>query len=77
MLQHDDPKEQSTAAKCIWTLSFDKNVRQKIMEQEGLVSALELLAKSEHSEVKKNAQGALWIIKGENDPTTSSSMYHI
>lgn len=73
MLQHDDPKEQSSTAHCIWTLSFDKTVRQKIIEHEGLVAALENLSKNENSEVRKNCLGALWMIKGENDPATTTS----
>ncbi|PVD36234.1 hypothetical protein C0Q70_03212 [Pomacea canaliculata] len=72
MLQHDDPKEQSSTAHCIWTLSFDKTVRQKIIEHEGLVAALENLSKNENSEVRKNCLGALWMIKGENDPATTT-----
>ncbi|KAK7481464.1 hypothetical protein BaRGS_00027315, partial [Batillaria attramentaria] len=71
MLQHDDPKEQATTATCIWTLAFDKTARQKIIECEGLVPALEALEKSEHGPVKKAAVGALWIIKGENDPSST------
>ena len=73
MLQHDDPKEQAATAACLWTLAFDKAVRQRIKDHEGLVAALEVTAKSEQHAVRKNAVGALWIIKGENDHSTSSS----
>ncbi|XP_070182482.1 uncharacterized protein [Littorina saxatilis] len=72
MLQHDDAKEQATTAHCVWTLAFDKGVRQKITDYEGLVPALETLAASDNKQVKKAAVGALWIIKGENDPGTST-----
>ena len=98
MLRHNDPKEQATAAECIWTLAFDKNVRQAILEFKDLVPALEDLAASTAapsssssstpgaaaaaedstnsqpsltSLVRKNVQGALWLIKGDNDPTNN------
>ncbi|GFR88272.1 hypothetical protein ElyMa_002513400 [Elysia marginata] len=104
MLRHNDPKEQATAAECIWTLAFDKNVRQAILEFPDLVPALEDLAKSTAttttssssssklvqaaqaavteiaelysqpspaSLVRKNVQGALWLIKGDNDPSNN------
>ena len=95
MLKHSDQKEQATAAECIWTLSFDKNVRQAILEFPDLVPALEELASSTTpppsaspssssvdtagagsspslaSIVRKNVQGALWLIKGDNDPSNN------
>ena len=73
MLQHDDPKEHASTAACLWTLSFDKAVRTRIKEHEGLLAALETVAKSDNHAVRKSAMGALWVIKGENDPGTSSS----
>ena len=73
MLQHDDPKEQASTSHCVWTLAFDKTVRQHIKDHEGMIAALETLAKGENPTVKKSALGALWVIKGENDPNTSTS----
>ncbi|XP_055872747.1 uncharacterized protein LOC106059484 isoform X3 [Biomphalaria glabrata] len=73
MLRHTDPREQSSAAECLWTLAFDKTVRQTIVESPDLVPALEELKNSENSLVKNNVQGALWMIKGENDPAASVS----
>ena len=70
MLLHDDPREHSVTARCIWTLSFDKGVRQKLIDYESLVPTLEKLADSSEKDVHKNASGALWILKGEIDPTS-------
>ncbi|GFN81245.1 hypothetical protein PoB_000775100 [Plakobranchus ocellatus] len=99
ILRHTDPKEQASAAECIWTLAFDKSVRQAIIEFPDLVPALEELAKSTSSAsspqtstaaaaaapgggpslnsiVRKNVQGALWLIKGDNDPTSNTTRTH-
>ncbi|XP_041356433.1 uncharacterized protein LOC121373745 [Gigantopelta aegis] len=70
MLLHDDPREHSVTARCIWTLSFDKGVKQKFIDYQNLVPTLEKLADSSDKEVHKNASGALWILKGEIDPTS-------
>lgn len=67
MLQHEDVREQSSAARIVWTLSFDKDVRQKLIESKDLISALEKLTESTNKSVQQNANGSLWIIKGEND----------
>lgn len=73
MLQQDDVREQSTAARTLWTLSFDKTVQEKIKGYEGLVPTLEKLQEHSDKSVSKNAKGALWIIKEENEQNTSSS----
>ncbi|XP_012942420.1 uncharacterized protein LOC101845869 [Aplysia californica] len=76
MLRHTDPKEQANSAECIWTLSFDKTVRQAIIDFPELVPALEELQEHENTVVRKNVKGALWLIKGENDPAASSNRPH-
>ena len=53
------------AARTIWNLSFDADVKQKIIEEPGCVSAIEKLANSKNQGVKKMAKGAMWKIKGE------------
>lgn len=71
MLQHMDPKEQSISAECLWSLSFDRNVRQKVLVFPDLMDALENLKDSENYIVRRNVGGALWLIKGKNDQTTT------
>ena len=75
MLQHDDVREQSSAARIIWTLSFDKDVRQKIKDFPELVPILEKLTESTNKSLQNNASGALWVIRGDNDVTKESSKY--
>lgn len=67
MLQHDDVREQSSAARIIWTLSFDKDVRQKIKDFPELVPILEKLTESTNKSLQTNTTGALWVIRGDND----------
>ncbi|XP_059141325.1 uncharacterized protein LOC131929220 isoform X2 [Physella acuta] len=71
MLRFTDLREQANTAECLWTLAFDKTVRQTIIDFPDLVPALEELKNSENPLVKNNVQGALWMIRGENDPTAS------
>ena len=75
MLQHDDVREQSSSARIIWTLSFDKDVRQKIKDFPELVPILEKLTESTNKSLQNNASGALWVIRGDNDVTKESSKY--
>lgn len=78
MLHFTDLREQANTAECLWTLTFDKTVRQTIIDFPDLVPALEELKNSENPLVKNNVQGALWMIRGENDPTASvARMLHI
>lgn len=73
MLQHDDVREQSTTARAIWTLSFDKHVRDRIVEFPELVPSLEKLKESTNKNVQGHAKGALWIINGENDVSKAAN----
>lgn len=83
MLQHDDVREQSSAARIIWTLSFDKDVRQKIHEFPELVPTLEKLTESTNKSLQTNTTGALWVIRGDNDvskesrPKSAKSKSHV
>ena len=70
MLKHSDQKEHASASECIWTLSFDKKVRQDIEDYPDLLAAMEEHKDSDSPIVKKNVRGALWVARGENDPTT-------
>ena len=75
MLQHDDVREQSSAARIIWTLSFDKDVRQKINEFPELVPTLGKLTESTNKSLQTNTMGALWVIRGDNDVSKETSKY--
>ena len=63
MLKSTDQQEQKAAAKAIWTLSFDKDARERIKEEPDCVETLEELQNCEYTSVKKQASGALWIIQ--------------
>lgn len=77
MLQNEDVREQGSAARVIWTLAFDKNVRQKILENTEVISTLEKLCDSTNKSVQTNANGALWVIKGENEVSREASKYKL
>ncbi|XP_063437070.1 uncharacterized protein LOC134718461 [Mytilus trossulus] len=67
MLKQDNIEEQAVASKALWTLSFDKDVAQKIRDFEDLMPTLEKLSNSQDKNVEKNCKGALFVLKGEND----------
>ena len=67
MLKRVSIEEQTVSTKAIWTLSFDKDVAQKIREFEDMMPTLEKLTASPDKNVEKNAKGALFVLKGEND----------
>ncbi|KAK3578384.1 hypothetical protein CHS0354_025478 [Potamilus streckersoni] len=73
MLQTDDVHEQSACARCIWTLSFDKDARKKIVEFPELVQTLEKFTDSANKNLQKNASGALWILNGENEASKAAT----
>ena len=73
MLQHDDVREQGSAARVIWTLAFDKDVRVKLLEHTELITTLEKLCDSTNKSVQTNTNGALWVIKGENEVSREAS----
>ena len=75
MLATEDTSCHSSACRLLWTLSFDKNVREKIKENSELMELLDGLKTSPDSQVKKNASGALWVIGGENDITAETRGY--
>ena len=64
MLNFNLVDEQRAAARAIWNLAFDEEVRKKIKDHPGLVEALEKLAKnSDDEQVRKSCKGALWVIQ--------------
>ena len=60
MMQYTDVDEQCSAARALWSMSFDQEVKQKIVEEPQCVETLEKLANSEAAHVRKAAKGALW-----------------
>ncbi|CAC5411830.1 unnamed protein product [Mytilus coruscus] len=67
MLKQENIEEQAVASKALWTLSFDKDVVQKIRDFEDVMPTLEKLSGSQDKNVEKNCKGALFVLKGEND----------
>ena len=67
MLQRKKAEEHAASAQCLWTLSFDKDVRQKILDEPGCVDTLETLVESEDKAVRLAAKGALWKLKKEEE----------
>nr|XP_022304912.1 uncharacterized protein LOC111111976 isoform X2 [Crassostrea virginica] len=67
MLKGDHVEEQAITARALWTLSFDKDVCQQIIEFPEMMERLEALRSSGDKEVTKNVNGALFVLKGEND----------
>ena len=67
MLKGDHVEEQAITARALWTLSFDKDVCQQIIEFPEMMERLEALRSSGDKEVAKNVNGALFVLKGEND----------
>ncbi|CAL1539187.1 unnamed protein product, partial [Lymnaea stagnalis] len=59
--------EQAACVECIWTLAFNEKARTAIIAYPGLVDAIEKLGSSEDATVRKNVEGALWVIRGNND----------
>lgn len=60
-------KEQAITAKVIWLLSFEKDVREKIKSFKGMMEILEDLKTSEDEKVGKYVNGALFVLKEQND----------
>ncbi|XP_033100617.1 uncharacterized protein LOC117104068, partial [Anneissia japonica] len=68
VLSFHDNTEQVQAIKAIWSLAFDEDYsRPALIADQGILPLLEKLAKSGDKEVRKNAQGALWVVKGNTD----------
>ena len=67
MLGAKSEEKQYTAARLLWTLSFDEDVKQRIIAEPGCVDALNELTASQNSGVKKQASGTLWKIQEDQN----------
>ncbi|XP_033724963.1 uncharacterized protein LOC117314961 isoform X1 [Pecten maximus] len=67
MLKSESVEEHAVTARALWTLSFDKDVCQQIVEYPDMMTSIEKLRESSDSDVRKNVNGALFVLKGEND----------
>lgn len=67
MLKSENEEDQAMTARAIWTLAFDKDVLQSITQYEEMMPTLEKLKDSPNKDVQKNVNGALFVLKGEND----------
>ena len=74
MLQSKKEDKQYTAARVLWTLCFDDDVKKQIEAEEGCVEALQELSNSENSGVKKQASGTLWKIQEEQNKKGADDM---
>ena len=74
MLQAKDDKKQFAAARLLWTLSFDAQVKQQIIDQPDCVDALTTCSQSDNSGVKKQANGVLWKLKEDENKKTEEEV---
>jgi DNA-binding SARP family transcriptional activator len=62
MMEYSDVEENAAAAHNVWILSFDKEIREKVKAETGLMEALKKLKDSSDRMTSKAAKGALWTI---------------
>ena len=73
MMQYKNVDGQRAAAIALWSLSFDQNVKQKIIEEPQCMETLEKLANSEEDHVRKAAKGALWKLKDKAEKSQEAA----
>lgn len=71
MLETGDEDEKTAVCQCLWTLSFDKEVRQMIIDEAGCELKLQELTEHEDKELRRAARGAMWKLRGEAAHETS------
>ena len=74
MLESKVEEKQYSAARVLWTLSFDQEVKQSIEQEPGAMENLERLANSTNSGVKKMASGTLWKIRENTNKREASTL---
>ncbi|KAJ8391656.1 hypothetical protein AAFF_G00087970 [Aldrovandia affinis] len=63
MMQSEDSRDRLFATKVIWQLAFNGTLREKLKDNEALMSTLEGLSKDSSKAVSNAAQGAQWVIQ--------------
>ncbi|XP_002733107.1 uncharacterized protein LOC100368265 [Saccoglossus kowalevskii] len=67
LMKEGDDKETYWATRCVWTLAFDDDNKEKIKKEPNAISTLEKLKSHDSQEVRNAAEGALWVIQGEQE----------
>ena len=67
---------QFWAATCLWNLSFDDTLREKVLEEPGVIESLEEARRGGSDETMRKAKGALWMIHGEQDSNNITDVTH-
>lgn len=75
MLKSGDDNEKATTAGAIWTLTFNKDVCQKVTQCTDMMDTLRKLKYSNNEEVKRNVEGALFVLEGSNFVSEGTSFW--
>ncbi|XP_032809682.1 uncharacterized protein LOC116942174 [Petromyzon marinus] len=65
LMRSGKSKEQRFAAKVVWQISFDEEIRTVLQKDEELLQQLEELSSSQDKDVAAVAEGALWVINNK------------
>jgi len=65
--QHQWDRASFWAASALWNLSFDEDVKVKILEEPGVLEALEEARRLCSENTKMKARGALWMLQPQSD----------
>ncbi|CAM9500750.1 unnamed protein product [Lampetra planeri] len=65
LMRSGKSKEQRFAAKVVWQISFDEEIRTVLQKDEELLQQLEELSSSQDKDVATVAEGALWVINNK------------
>ncbi|XP_070535398.1 uncharacterized protein [Ptychodera flava] len=65
LMKDGDEKEQLYAVKTIWNLAFDETCRENIKGESGVIEIIEGLKTHNSQEIQKAANGALWVLEGQ------------
>jgi|TARA_B100000073_G_scaffold78533_1_gene59533 phosphopantothenate-cysteine ligase len=65
--QHQWDRGSFWAASALWNLAFDEDVKAKILEEPGVIEALEEVRRLCSENTKMKARGALWMLQPQSD----------
>ena len=65
--QHQWDRASFWAASALWNLAFDEDVKAKILEEPGVIEALEEARRLCSENTKMKARGALWMLQPQSD----------